>query len=241
MHNATDLQDELAKYASDADAVFLQRFFKTGKGQYGEGDQFIGVRVPMTRKVCRQFKDLPLSEVQKLFDSPIHEHRLAAVILLANKYPKADKADQETIYDMYLANVRKGRINNWDLVDVSAEHVIGAHEFNTGRVILFELARSKDVWQKRVAIMSAFYFIKRGDVSTTLELAEILLHDPHDLIQKAVGWQLREVGKRVDQKLLLDFLDKHAATMPRTTLRYAIEHLDQKAKQYYMSLKQISA
>ncbi len=237
MLNAVELQNELAKHASDADAIFLQRFFKTGKGQYGEGDQFIGVRVPMTRKVCKQFKDLPLPEVQKLLDSPIHEHRLAGVILLATTYSKASKETQEQIYDMYLRNVYKRRINNWDLVDVTAEHVVGAHEYKTDRKILFELARSPDIWQKRVAIMSAFYFIKRGDASTTLQLAEILLNDTHDLIQKAVGWQLREVGKRVDRQSLLNFLNKHAATMPRTTLRYAIEHLNKSTRQYYMSLK----
>ncbi len=234
---AKDLQDELAKYASDADAVFLQRFFKTGKGQYGEDDKFIGVRVPMTRKVCKQFKDLSLPEVQKLFDSGVHEHRLAAVILLVNKYPKADKNQQFKIYELYLKNIKNGRVNNWDLVDASAEHIIGAHSFDTDRKVLFELARSNDLWQKRVGIMSAFNFIKRGDASTTLELAEILLHDPHDLIQKAVGWQLREVGKRVDQNLLLEFLDKHAATMPRTTLRYAIEHLTPEIRHHYMTQK----
>ncbi len=234
---AVDLQNELAKYASDADAVFLQKFFKTGKGQYGEGDQFIGVRVPMTRKVCKQFKDLPLPEVQKLFDSPIHEHRLAAVILLASSYPRAGKEGQKKIYDLYLANVWKGRINNWDLVDVSAGYVIGMHEYGTDRKILFQLARSEDLWHKRVSIMSAFYFIMKGDASTTLQLAEILLHDPHDLVQKAVGWQLREVGKRINRQLLLDFLDEHAATMPRTTLRYAIERLDAATKKHYMTKK----
>lgn len=234
---AVDFQNELAKHASDADAVFLQKFFKTGKGQYSEGDQFIGVRVPMTRKVCKQFKDLPLPEVQKLLDSPVHEHRLAAVILLANKYPKADLIEQEEIYEMYLANVRKGRINNWDLVDVSAGYVIGMHEYGTDHKILFQLAHSEDLWHKRVSIMSAFYFVMQGDASTTLRLAEILLHDSHDLIQKAVGWQLREVGKRVDRQLLLEFLDEHAATMPRTTLRYAIEHLDATTKKHYMTKK----
>lgn len=234
---AEDMQAELAKHGSDSDAVFLQRFFKTGKGQYGEGDQFIGVRMPATRAVCKMFKDLPLAEVQKLLDSPVHEHRMAGLILLADRYPKASAEEQEKIFDLYLKNLRKGRVNNWDLIDVTVERVIGAHEYGGDGKLLYELAKSDDIWQKRAGIMSAAAFMKKGDPSITLELAEMLLHDPHDLIQKAVGWQLREVGKRVDRQLLLNFLDKHAATMPRTALRYAIEHLDASQKQHYMRQK----
>lgn len=198
---------------------------------------FIGVRVPATRAVCKQFANLPLPEVQKLFDSPVHEHRLAAVILLANQYKKADAQMRESIFNLYLKNARAGRINNWDLVDVSAEFVIGPHIQHTDRKLLFDLAKSDDIWRRRIGIMSAFYYLKQGDAATTLELAEVLLHDRHDLIQKAVGWQLREVGKKCGRELLLQFLDKHAATMPRTALRYAIEHLSPQQRQHYMKLK----
>lgn len=234
---AKDVEAALAKHARPNGAVFAARFFKTGAGQYGEGDQFLGVKVPDIRAVCKLYKDLPLGEVQKLLDSPIHEHREAGVIILANRYPKSSPEDQEQIFRLYLKNVYAGRVNNWDLVDVTVEHVIGAHEYKTDRKLLFELARSDDLWQKRAGIISAFYYLKRGDASTTLQLCELLLHDPHDLIQKAVGWQLREIGKRVDRQLLLKFLDEHASGMPRTALRYAVEHLDAKQKQYYMQQK----
>jgi len=234
---ARDVQQALAQHASADDAIFLQHFFKTGKGQYGEGDVFIGLRVPQTRQVCKQFTALPLPEVQKLLDSDVHEHRLAALIILTKQYAKARDPDRQAIYDLYLHNVYAGRINNWDLVDSSAEFVMGEHLMHRPRDILFTLAHSSDVWQKRVAILSSFEFIKAGDPVTTLALAEILLHDPHDLIQKAVGWMLREIGKRVDRQLLLDFLDKHAHDMPRTTLRYSLEHLPPQQKAHYMGLR----
>jgi 3-methyladenine DNA glycosylase AlkD len=232
---AQKIISELAKHASPNDAVFLQRFFKTGPGQYGEGDIFIGVRVPQTRIICKQFINLPLGEVQKLLNSPVHEHRLAGVIILSYHYPKADEKQKQEIYDLYLKNVYKGTVNNWDIVDVTVDRVMGAHLLNRPRDILFELTKSSDVWQRRVAIMSSFAFIKNGDASTTLQLAKILLHDKHDLIQKAVGWMLRETGKRVDRKLLLGFLDEHAHEMPRTMLRYSIEHLPPEQRAHYMS------
>lgn len=234
---ADDVMDALAAHAKPDDAVFLQRFFKTGPGQYGAGDVFIGVRVPQTRAICKQFRSLPLGEVQKLFNSKVHEHRLAAGILLSYQYPKAP--DKQAVYELYLKNARGGRVNNWDIVDTTAECVIGRHLWETGapRDVLFELAHSNNLWHKRIGILSSFYFVRQGDPITTLTLAEVLVHDPHDLIQKAVGWMLREVGKRADRKLLTGFLDSHAATMPRTALRYAVEHLPAEQKLYYMSLK----
>lgn len=238
---AKDFANELAEYGDDTRAVHAVRFFKTGKGQYGEGDQFMGASVPNTRLVCKKFKDLPLAEIQNLLDSPIHEHRLAAVILLANQY-KAAKKDQQKrreIFDLYLKNVRKGKVNNWDIVDSSAAYIVGPELENTDRKLLYDLAKSADVWQKRVGIMSAFWYVRHGDPSTTLDLAETLLHDQHDLIQKAVGWQLREIGKNSGHDLLMQFLDKHAATMPRTALRYAIEHLTPTQKSHYMSQAKI--
>lgn len=227
----------LAKYGDDQRAIHAVRFFKTGKGKYGEGDQFMGASVPATRVVCREFADLPLPEVQKLLDSPMHEHRLGAVILLVNQYKKAKKDAQQRadIYEMYLKNVRKGRVNNWDIVDSSAAYIVGPQLEHTDRTPLYELAKSSNVWRRRVGIMSAFWYVHLGDPSTTLDLAEILLHDPHDLIQKAVGWQLREVGKKSGHDLLMKFLDTHAATMPRTMLRYAIEHLTPAQKAHYMA------
>lgn len=238
---ANEVLEALKAIAKPDDAIFLQRFFKTGKGQYGEGDVFIGARMPALRTVCKKYINLPQPEIQKLFDSDIHECRMAAAVILAYQYPKADQVTKKAIYDLYLKNVLAGRVNNWDIVDVTAENVIGRHlyEQKLSRDILFKLARSTNIWQRRVGIMSSFYFFKSGDgdYETTLELCDILLHDQHDLIQKVVGWMLREIGKRVDRKILLQFLDKHAATMPRTTLRYAIEHLPPAQKQFYMEQK----
>jgi len=234
---AEDVKTALQTYANPEDAAMVQRYFKTGEGQYGAGDVFIGVRVPDTRKVCKTFKNLPLSEVELLLASEIHEHRLAAVILLANAYARADHAAQRSIYECYLAAVYDGQVNNWDLVDASAEFIIGPYLFDRPRDLLFDLAKSDAVWQRRVAVMSSFHFIKQGDASTTLRLAEVLLHDSHDLIQKAVGWMLREIGKRCDRALLLGFLEAHAAVMPRTMLRYAVEHLSPEQKADFMSRK----
>lgn len=236
---AQQLIDELALHSSDSDAIFLQRFFKTGKGEYGEGDIFIGVRVPVTRKVCKEFQKLQLAEIQKLFDSPVHEHRLAAVILCVNQYKTAKNnvEARNKIYNLYLKNLREGRINNWDLVDVSCHFIIGEHERHSDRALLFELAKSKNLWERRAAIISTFAYIRTGDPSTSLGLAELLWRDTHDLMQKATGWMLREVGKRVDETLLTRFLDDHAYELPRTCLRYAIEHLSPYKKKYYMALK----
>jgi len=234
---AENVQATLQKHASAQDAEFLQRFFKTGEGQYGAGDVFIGVRMPQTRQVAREFKNLPLREVQKLLGSRVHEHRMAALIILTLQYPQADKPDKQKIYEFYLDNLRRDRINNWDLVDVSAPHVIGAYLMGRSHNPLFELAASQDLWQRRAAIISTFAFIAQGDAATTLQLAEILLNDPRDLIHKAVGWALREVGKRCNRQLLLDFLDKHAGEMPRTMLRYSLEHLPPEQRRQYMKKK----
>jgi len=230
---AEDVTNELHRYASDTDAINLQWFFKTGPGEYGEGDQFIGVRVPDIRKVCKEFKRLPLGEVQKLIESPIHEHRMTGLIILTIQYPKS--RDKQAIYDLYIEQLAKGNVNNWDLVDVTCRAVVGEH-LRDNRTKLFELAKSESLWERRVAIVGTFPYIASGDASTSLELAELLLHDREDLMHKAVGWTLREVGKRCDRQLLIDFLDKHATEMPRTALRYAIEHLPEDTRQYYLKL-----
>ncbi|HEX7835026.1 MAG TPA: DNA alkylation repair protein, partial [Pseudolysinimonas sp.] len=217
MATAEDVRAGLAAAADSGDAVFLQRFFKTGPREYGEGDVFIGVRVPATRSVVRRFRGLPpagldYDEIDELLDSPVHEHRLAGALLLVARYPK----DPDTVFDRYLAAVRRGRINNWDLVDSSSEFIVGEHLRDRDRGLLDELAASGSLWQRRVAVLATFAFIKHGDPSTTFALAERLLTDREDLMHKAVGWMLREVGKRVSREQLAGFLDAHAAAMPRT-------------------------
>jgi 3-methyladenine DNA glycosylase AlkD len=233
MASAEDVREALAEAADPADAIFLQRFFKTGPGEYGEGDVFIGVRVPATRAVVRRFRDLDLDEIEALLDSPVHEHRLAGALLLVARY----KTDPDTVFDRYLAAVRRGRINNWDLVDASAEFIVGEHLRNRDRSLLDELAASGSLWERRVAVLATFQFIKSGDPSTTFALAERLLSDPEDLIHKSTGWMLREIGKRVSREQLTGFLDAHAAGMPRTMLSYATEHLDPEERARYRAMR----
>lgn len=232
---ATDFITALDKYEDPERGAFAKRFFKVG----GDSDEFLGATVPNTRLVCREFKDLPLPEIQKLLDSPVHDHRLGAVIILVNQYKSAKKDDKkrDDIFDLYVKNVFKGRVNNWDIIDSSAAFIIGPHEEHTDRKLLFKLAESTNLWQRRIGILSAFWYVRQGDPSTTLQLAELLLHDKEDLIQKAVGWQLREVGKKSGHDILMKFLGKHAATMPRTALRYSIEHLTPEQRRHYLALK----
>jgi 3-methyladenine DNA glycosylase AlkD len=226
-----DVQTRLRALGQPADAAFLQRFFKTGPGQYGEGDVLIGVRVPAIRRVVREFKTLPLIEVERLLHSGIHEERLAALIILVMQAAKADAATRQTIFDLYLANTKF--INNWDLVDVSAPQVVGAWLADRDRRLLYRLARSRWLWDRRISILATFHFIRRGEFDDTLRIAEILLADRHDLIHKAAGWMLREVGKR-DAAVLEIFLDHHAAVMPRTMLRYAIERFPAGKRKRYL-------
>ncbi|MBF6330463.1 DNA alkylation repair protein [Nocardia transvalensis] len=236
---AAAVQQALAAVADPADAIHLQRFFKTGPGEYGEGDVFIGVRVPSTRAIAKQFAALPLSEIDMLLDSPVHEHRLAGLVILNAAMAKAmkartfDGAAQEKIVELYLAAVRRGRVNNWDLVDISAENILGPWLQDRPRDLLFQLVQQDSLWERRVALLTTFAFIKAGDASTTFALCERLLDDRRDLIQKAIGWMLREVGKRIDRSLLLGFLDGHAGEMGRTALSYATEHLESEVRQRY--------
>ncbi|MEV6388639.1 DNA alkylation repair protein [Nocardia xishanensis] len=228
---AADVRQALAEVADAADAIHLQRFFKTGPGEYGEGDVFIGVRVPMTRAIAKRFAALDLPEIDELLDSAVHEERLAGLVILNARFAKAakprtlDLAAQEKMVRLYLDAVRRGRVNNWDLVDVSAENVLGPWLLDRPRDLLFELAAADSLWERRVALLTTFAFIKAGDPSTTFQLCEQLSTDRRDLIQKAVGWMLREVGKRVDRAMLTGFLDEHAPRMGRTALSYATEHL----------------
>lgn len=231
---AEDVKAQLNKHADAAAAQFAQRFFKTGEWQYGAGDKFIGLRVPTVRAVCKQFKDLPLQENQKLLQSPIHEHRLAALLILVAKYKKADTKTKKQIASFYHKN--RAYVNNWDLVDSSAPYILGDYLLNHSRTVLTRLARSKSVWDRRIAVVSTLQFIRAGQLDDTFALAETLLHDNHDLIHKAVGWMLRCAGDE-DRAALLKFLDLHAHQLPRTALRYALEHLTPDQKLHYMQAK----
>lgn len=229
--SAADVQAALRAIANPADAVHLQRFFKTGPGEYGEGDVFIGVRVPASRGVAKRFAGLALDEIDRLLDSAVHEDRFAGLVILNMRFAAASKprtfddAARAAMVELYLAAVRRGRVNNWDLVDVSAENIVGPWLLDKPRDLLFQLAKADSLWERRVAVLSTFAFIKASDASTTFELSELLLDDRRDLIQKAVGWMLREIGKRIDRALLTGFLDQHARAMGRTALSYATEHL----------------
>ncbi|GGN73693.1 hypothetical protein GCM10011610_16450 [Nocardia rhizosphaerihabitans] len=240
---ADQVRSALAELANPADAQHLQRFFKTGPGEYGEGDVFLGVRVPATRKVAKQFATLPLKQIGELLDSPAHEERLAALLILNARFAAASKprtrddAARAEMVEFYLDAVRRGRVNNWDLVDASAEHIIGPWLLDQDRALLFQLAQQDSLWERRVALLSTFAFIKAGDASTTLELAAKLLDDRRDLIQKALGWMLREVGKRADPAVLTGFLDVYAPSMGRTALSYAAEHLSPELRAVYRAMR----
>jgi hypothetical protein len=231
MTSAQQVKSALAAVANPDQALGAARYFKTGPGEYGEGDVFIGVRVPATRLAIKPFTALPPDEVQLLLDSPVHEHRFAGLLILVAQFQRASKpksfddSERTRLHHFYLTAVRAGRVNNWDLVDSSAPTLLGEYLYDRDRGVLFELAASGILWERRAAVISTLGLIGRGDASTTLELASVLLADRADLMQKAVGWTLREVGKRVDRALLLGFLDAHAAEMGRTALSYATEHL----------------
>ena len=229
-----ELRQTIKKSANPAQAKILSRFFKTGRGEYGEGDEFLGIKVPISRSIAKQFKDLALTEIQELLNSPIHEERLIALFILIEHFKKADEHTKKIIFNFYLRNTK--RVNNWDLVDLSAERIIGVYLLDKDNNVLFKLARSKNLWEKRIAIMSTFHFIKNGNYETTLAIADMLLKDEHDLIHKAVGWMLREIGNR-NLKVEETYLEKHYKIMPRTMLRYAIEKFPEKIRQAYLKGK----
>ncbi|MCC6933514.1 MAG: DNA alkylation repair protein [Deltaproteobacteria bacterium] len=227
---AAKAKKTLRKLASKSEAKKIKIFFKTGKGQYAEGDLFLGIKVPLIRKVAAQFSKMSLSEINILLKSRWHEERLLALVLLTNNFQQNQNL-RDAICKLYLDNTRY--INNWDLVDISAPHIVGQHLLRKKKKPLYKLARSKNLWERRIAIISTFAFIRQNDFADTLKLSEILLNDTHDLIHKAVGWMLREVGKR-DTDALVQFLNKHAHHMPRTSLRYAIEKFTKSKKQFYL-------
>ena len=229
---AVEVRKELKSMADPDKAAILQRYFKTGLGQYGEGDIFIGVMVPQSRKVAKKFSQLQLVEVKMLLYSHIHEERLVALLILVWRYSSAlsSREEKEEIVKFYLDNIKQ--VNNWDLVDLSAPNILGAHLIDRDRMLLYRLARSENVWERRIAILATYHFIRNGDFSDTLKIAEMLLQDRHDLIHKAAGWMLREVGKR-DVASEEAFLEKHRSVMPRTMLRYAIERLPESKRRRY--------
>ncbi len=228
---ARDVQRQLKKLGNPEHAAISQRFFKTGPGEYGEGDIFIGIRVPVLRKLVKEFKDLATREVEILLRSPIHEERLLAILLLVYIFNKGEDEVKKDIYDLYLKSTEF--INNWDLVDVSAEHIVGAYLKDKNRALLYRLAGSKDLWERRISIMATFHFVKHREFSETIKICSMLLSDRHDLIHKACGWMLREIGKR-DLKTEETFLKEHYRKMPRTMLRYAIEKFPENKRQRYL-------
>ena len=237
MSDLIELRKEIRKCANPAKAKLLAGFFKTGPGEYAEGDKFMGVMVPDERRIAKQYRDLSRSDVLELLHSPWHEERMIALFILTGQYQRGDAKVRKAIYDLYLNNTK--HINNWDLVDLSAKYIVGAQiaEGGADEAILFKLAKSHSLWERRIAVLATFYPIAQGDARLALAVAELLVDDPHDLIHKAVGWMLREVGKRCSVKAEESFLDRHAATMPRTMLRYSLEHFPPKRKEYYMGMR----
>lgn len=242
---AADVKTALAALSHPDKVGMFERFFKTGPGEYGEGDVFLGLTVPETRLVSVQFKHLPLHEIDELLASPIHEHRSCGLFIMVNRFKKTKAAgEQQEMFDHYLQVVYEGRVNNWDLVDASAPYfgmfLIGRPD---SMQLLEKLARSQALWERRVAMLLTFAFIRadkngfaKFDLEPTIRVAEILLHDSHDLMHKAVGWMLREAGKR-DVEVLREFLGRHAATMPRTALRYSIEKLEPEERRFWLEAK----
>jgi len=229
---AKNLSDEMMALANPAKAKLLSGFFKTGPGQYGEGDIFLGITVPQTRLVSKKYTELDLANLQKLLNSKIHEIRLCALFVLLKKFQIGNEVEKKMIADFYLANAKN--INNWDLVDLTAPKIFGEYLIGKSHKILYDLAKSANLWERRIAVLSTFTFIREKDFTDTIKLAEKLLNDKHDLMHKAVGWMLREMGKR-DKNALVEFLNLHYKTMPRTMLRYAIEKFSESERKLYLT------
>lgn len=227
------LKKEIRRLADPNTAKNLQRFFKTNKGQYGEGDIFLGLKVPRQRQLVKKYQDLTLKETKQLLKSKIHEERLIGLLILVKQYEKGDQKTQTRIYRFYLAHIRA--VNNWDLVDLTAPKIIGQYLLDKPRAVLYEMAQSSNLWLRRIAMLSTMAFIRQGQYQDTLALAKVYLTDPHDLIHKATGWLLREIGKK-DQVQEEIFLKKYAQRMPRTMLRYALEKLPKSKQQFYLHL-----
>jgi len=229
--NQKIIHNDLILLANKEIAEHSQRFFKTGKGEYGESDIFLGIRVPVLRKLVNKYRCISLEEVSKLLHSKFHEERLLAVLMLVQLFKTGGDDEQKQIYGLYLENTKF--INNWDLVDISAGNIVGAYLYEKDRVPLYRLVKSQNLWERRISIISTFHFIRNYDFDDTLKIAEILLNDKEDLIHKAVGWMLREVGKR-ELEIEEEFLQEHYQEMPRTMLRYAIERITEARRKMYL-------
>jgi len=234
MTSKARLLRDIRKVSTRARATVSQRFFKTGPGEYGEGDRFLGTTVPDLRRLSVKYEAMPLRDLSSLLKSRWHEERLLALLILVRQYERGAPSTRNAIYRLYLGHTRY--INNWDLVDTSADAIVGAHLYDGDRVLLRKLAQSRSVWERRIAILASFHFIKRGEYEDALTITELLLRDEHDLIHKAVGWMLREIGKR-DQAVEERFLKTHAARMPRTMLRYAIERFPEPLRRRYLNAR----
>jgi 3-methyladenine DNA glycosylase AlkD len=228
-----ELKKDLRARADPGKAKILQRFFKTGPGEYGEGDIFLGLMVPKIRALSKKYASLDIRDAEILLRSPIHEERLSALLILVLKFQNGGLRQRAAIYRAYLKNTE--HINSWDLVDLTADRIVGAFLKNGDKSVLYKLARSKNIWERRIAIIATFHFIKNGSSRHTFAIARVLLNDPHDLIHKAVGWMLREAGKRVDIAAEERFLKNHHKKMPRTMLRYAIERFPESKRKAYLS------
>ena len=227
------LKSSLYSQKDEVQAAILSRFFKTEKGDYGEGDQFLGIRVPVIRKIVKDYHFLSFDNIQELLNDSIHEIRFAALVVLIQKFNQSDSINQEKIFHFYLKNIRN-HINNWDLVDLSCPQIVGKFLWDKNRSCLYSLSESDSLWEKRVSIISTLYFIRNGDYADTLKISKLLLNDKHDLIHKAIGWMLREVGKK-DINIERKFLEEYSQDMPRTALRYAIEKMDEKERKYFLN------
>lgn len=226
-----EIRSRLRKLASKETAEILQRFFKTGPGEYGEGDRFIGIKIPSLRILARDGQDAPLKVVAALLRSKVHEERTLALMILVRRFNKATEAARKELYEFYVEHIRF--INNWDLVDGSAPYIVGPYLLERDRTPLYHWARSTSLWERRIAMLSTFYFIRQNDFADALKISELLLRDEHDLIHKAIGWMLREIGKR-DLATEEAFLKKHYQRMPRTALRYAIERFPETTRKRYL-------
>lgn len=229
----TTVKQNVIALAQPERAILVARFFKTAPGQYGAGDQFLGLSMPQQHEVAKRFKALDLFETERLIHDPYHECRMVGLLIWVAQFKKAGRSQQDAILERYLAN--RQYINNWDLVDVTCPHIVGQHLLTNDRSVLYDLAQENHLWSQRIAMVSTLALIRKGQFSDTFALAEILLPHKHDLIHKAVGWMLREVGKR-NSDALEEFLHDHVRDMPRTTLRYAIERLDPGRRKYYLTL-----
>jgi 3-methyladenine DNA glycosylase AlkD len=226
-----EIQVELEKYIDEQKREFLPYFFKTGKGQYGEGDRFLGIIVPNVRLVAKKFKSVSFDEIASLLDSEYHECRMCALLILVERFKKSNDEEQDRIYHFYLSKTM--RINNWDLVDLSAPYIVGEYLKKRSREDLYKLASGSVLWEQRIAVVATATLIRNNDFIDIIKLSELLLHHSHDLMHKAIGWMLREMGKR-DKDLLIQFLEKHHKEMPRTMLRYSIEKLTDEERKYFM-------